>query len=207
LGLCTFIYLLVTLVLLGMAPYQEIDPGSPYTSVFRKVGLGWAAGLVAVGALGGITSVLYVLLLAQPRVLFTMGRDGLLPAWTARVHPRYRTPHVMTLVCGALVALISALTPIEKLALLCNIGTLFAFFIVCLGVFILRHTQPHLSRPFCIPAGKTVSILGSLASLGLMLSMPWDSWLRLGLWLALGLVIYLFYGLASGRLRREPMFR
>ncbi len=152
------------------------------------------AGLVAVGALGGITSVLYILLLAQPRVLFAMGRDGLLPPWTARVHPRFQTPYVTTLVCGLVVALLAAFTPIEKLAFLCNIGTLFAFFVVCLGVFILRWTRPEAPRPFHIPGGKLVSLLGALASLGLMLSMPLDSWLRLFIWLALGLVLYFCYG-------------
>ena len=152
------------------------------------------AGLVAVGALGGITSVLYILLLAQPRVLFAMGRDGLLPLWTTRVHPRFQTPHITTLVCGLVVALLAAFTPIDKLAFLCNIGTLFAFFVVCLGVFILRWTRPEAPRPFRIPGGKLVSLLGALASLGLMLSMPWDSWLRLFIWLALGLALYFGYG-------------
>ena len=105
-----------------------------------------------------------------------MGRDGLLPPWTARLHPRFQTPHVTTLVCGLVVALLAAFTPIEKLAFLCNIGTLFAFFIVCLGVFVLRWTRPEAPRPFKIPGGKLVSLLGALASLGLMLSMPLDSW-------------------------------
>lgn len=198
--LCTVIYILVALVLIGMVPFAQIDPGSPFSTAFRQIGLPGAAGLISVGALVGITSVLYILLLAQPRVLFAMGRDGLLPAWTAAVHPRYQTPHVMTLLCGGAVALCSALTPIEKLAFMCNIGTLFAFFIVCLGVFVLRWTQPHAERPFRCPAGKTVSFLGALAAFGMMLSMPFDSWLRLGLWLALGLIIYFFYGWWAGRL-------
>ena len=192
--ICTAIYIIVTLVLVGMAPYREITAEAPFAAVFQRIGLNWVAGLVAVGALGGITSVLYILLLAQPRVLFAMGRDGLLPPWTARVHPRFRTPHVTTLACGLVVAVCAAFTPIEKLAFLCNIGTLFAFFIVCLGVFILRWTRPDIPRPFRIPGGKIISLAGALASFSLMLSMPLDSWLRLLLWLALGLLLYIFYG-------------
>jgi APA family basic amino acid/polyamine antiporter len=197
--ICTILYFAATLVLVGMAPYEKISPAAPFAVVFQEVGLPWMAGLVGVGALGGITSVLFTLLLAQPRILFAMGRDGLLPPWTARLHPRFHTPHLTTLACGGLVAAFAVLTPIEKLAFLCNIGTLFAFLVVCLGVFILRWTRPEAPRPFRIPAGKTVSLLGALASLALMLSMPWDSLLRLAIWLALGLLIYLGYGLRRTR--------
>jgi basic amino acid/polyamine antiporter, APA family len=197
--ICTAIYIVVTLVLVGMAPYREITVEAPFAAIFQRVGLNWVAGLVALGALGGITSVLYILLLAQPRVLFAMGRDGLLPRWTARIHPRFHTPHVNTLACGLAVAACAAFTPIEELAFLCNIGTLFAFFIVCLGVFILRWTRPEAPRPFRIPGGKLVSLAGALASLSLMLSMPLDSWLRLFIWLGLGLVLYFGYGARSKR--------
>jgi len=201
LTVCTLLYLAAAGVLLGLAPYTQINPGSPFSTVFRQLHLPWAALLVSVGALGGITSVLYMLLLAQPRVLFAMGRDGLLPAWTAAVHPRYRTPHLTTLFCGLFVATLSALAPIDQLAFLCNIGTLFAFCIVCLGVFILRLTRPEAPRPFRLPAGKTLSLTGTLASLALMLSMPAGSWLRLAGWLALGLIIYFGYGALRGRWR------
>jgi APA family basic amino acid/polyamine antiporter len=132
-------------------------------------------------------------------VLFAMGRDGLLPPWTAHVHPRFQTPHITTLVCGLAVAACAAFTPIEKLAFLCNIGTLFAFFVVCLGVFILRWTRPEAPRPFRIPGGKMLSLLGAVASLSLMLSMPLDSWLRLLIWLGLGLALYFGYGARSRR--------
>lgn len=192
--ICTSLYFAVTLVLVGMAPYEQISAEAPFSKIFQQVGLTWMAGLVGLGALGGITSVLFTLLLAQPRILFAMGRDGLLPPWTARLHPRFQTPHLTTLACGILVAGFAALTPIEKLAFLCNIGTLFAFFVVCLGVFILRWTRPDVPRPFRIPGGKAVSLLGASASLALMLSMPWDSWIRLCLWLAIGLIIFFGYG-------------
>jgi basic amino acid/polyamine antiporter, APA family len=201
--ICTVIYIAVTLVLVGMAPHREINTAAPFAAIFKRVGLNWLAGPVAMGALGGITSVLYILLLAQPRVLFAMGRDGLLPPWTAKVHPRFQTPHVTTVVCGLVVAVLAAFTPIEKLAFLCNIGTLFAFFVVCLGVFILRWIRPEARRPFRIPGGKLISLLGALASLGLMLSMPVDSWLRLLLWLGLGLALYFFYG-ARRTSRNQP---
>jgi basic amino acid/polyamine antiporter, APA family len=198
--LSSLIYLAVALVLVGMVPYQNIDPSAPFSTVFRQVGLNWASEVVAVGALIGITSVLYMLLLAQPRVLFAMARDGLLPRWVATLHPRHLTPHRLTWLCSAAVALVASLTPIDKLAYLCNIGTLFAFLLVCLGVLVLRLTHPTLARPFRCPLGKTVAAAGALTSLGLMLSMPASSWWRLGLWLLAGLIIYLTYAWYSGRL-------
>ena len=200
LALCSLIYLAAALVLVGMVPYGQVDPHSPFSTVFRQVGLPWAGDVVALGALVGITSVLYMLLLAQPRVLFAMARDGLLPAGMAALHPRFQTPHRLTLLCGGVVALVASLTPIEKLAYLCNIGTLFAFFLVCLAVLVLRLTHPTLPRPFRIYGGKLVAAAGALVSLGLMLSMPAESWWRLGLWLLAGIVIYFGYAYHSGRL-------
>jgi len=206
LALCSLIYLAVALVLVGMVPFTLVDADAPFSAAFRQVGLPWAADLVAVGAMVGITSVFYMLLLAQPRILFAMARDGLLPSRVATVHPRYHTPHRLTLICGAAVALVSSLTPIEKLAYLCNIGTLFAFFLVCLGVLVLRFTSPTLPRPFRCPLGKTVAAAGALVSLSLMLSMPASSWWRLLLWLGTGLAIYGFWGFLSGRWRGGEKF-
>ena len=206
LALCSLIYLAVALVLVGMVPFTLVDADAPFSAAFRQVGLPWAADLVAVGAMVGITSVFYMLLLAQPRILFAMARDGLLPSRVASVHPRYHTPHRLTLICGGAVALVSSLTPIEKLAYLCNIGTLFAFFLVCLGVLVLRFTSPTLPRPFRCPLGKTVAAAGALVSLSLMLSMPASSWWRLLLWLAAGLALYGFWGFLSGRWREGENF-
>jgi basic amino acid/polyamine antiporter, APA family len=200
LGLCSLIYLAAALTLVGMVSYTRVNPDAPFSTVFRQVGLPWAADLVGLGAIIGITSVLYMLLLAQPRVLFAMARDGLLPPAVATLHPRHHTPHRMTLICGAAVALVASLTPIDKLAFLCNIGTLFAFFLVCLGVLVLRVTRPALPRPFRCPAGKPVAAAGALVCLALMLSMPEGSWLRLFLWLALGLAVYFLYAWRAGRL-------
>jgi APA family basic amino acid/polyamine antiporter len=199
LALCSIIYLAVTLVLVGMVPYPQIDPDAPFSAAFRQVGLPWAGDVVAIGAMVGITSVFYMLLLAQPRILYAMARDGLLPQRVARLHPRYQTPARLTLLCGGAVALVSSLTPIEKLAYLCNIGTLFAFFLVCIGVLVLRFTSPELSRPFRCPLGKFVAVAGALVSFGLMLSMPASSWWRLGLWLLAGLVLYFLYARFSSR--------
>ncbi len=190
LALCSVIYLAAALVLVGMIPYQTLNPEAPFSAAFRQAGLPLAADVVAVGALIGITSVFYMLLLAQPRILFAMARDGLLPAGLARLHPRYHTPHRLTLICGAAVALISSFTPIDKLAYLCNIGTLFAFFLVCLATLVLRYTSPDTPRPFRCPMGKTVAGAGALICLALMLSLPAGSWWRLLVWLAAGLVIY-----------------
>ncbi len=200
LTLCSIIYLLAALVLVGMVSFTRINPDAPFSTVFRQVGLPWAADLVAMGAIIGITSVLYMLLLAQPRVLFAMARDGLLPPVVAALHPRYHTPHRMTLICGVAVALVASLTPIEKLAFLCNIGTLFAFFLVCTGTLVLRFTHPTLPRPFRCPYGKPVAATGAVVCLALMLSMPESSWLRLFLWLAVGLAVYFLYAWRSGRL-------
>jgi APA family basic amino acid/polyamine antiporter len=199
--LCSLIYLAVALVLVGMVPYGLVDPDAPFSAAFRQVHLPWAADLIGLGALIGITSVLYMLLLAQPRVLYAMARDGLLPATVAALHPRYHTPHRMTLLCGGAVALVASLTPIEKLAYLCNIGTLFAFFLVCLGVLVLRYTHPGLPRPFRCPHGKAVAAAGALVCLGLMLSMPAASWWRLILWLLAGLMVYFGYSWYAGRFR------
>jgi APA family basic amino acid/polyamine antiporter len=185
-----------------MVSYTRIDPDAPFATVFRQVGLPWAADLVGFGAIIGITSVLYMLLLAQPRVLFAMARDGLLPPAVAALHPRYHTPHRMTLLCGVAVALVGSMTPIDKLAFLCNIGTLFAFFLVCSGVLVLRFTHPTLPRPFRCPGGKLIAATGALVCLGLMLSMPASSWWRLGFWLLAGLAVYFLYAWRSGRLRQ-----
>ena len=201
LTLCSLIYLAAALTLVGMVSYTRINPDAPFSTVFRQVGLPWAADLVGLGAIIGITSVLYMLLLAQPRVLFAMARDGLLPPAVAALHPRHHTPHRMTLMCGAVVALVASLTPIDKLAFLCNISTLFAFFLVCLGVLVLRVTRPALPRPFRCPAGKLVAAAGALVCLALMLSMPAGSWWRLGLWLLCGLLVYFIYAWRAGRFR------
>ncbi len=192
---CTVLYIAVAAVLTGMVPSSEIDINAPVASAFAQRGLPWARRLIDVGAITGITSVLLVQLLAQPRILMAMGRDGLLPPRIfAAVHPRFGTPWLATIVTAGVVAALGSLLPLRLLAELTNIGTLFAFVIVCTAVLVMRRVQPHAERPFRVPLVPLVPILGIVICLLLMLALPAENWLRLGAWLALGLVIYFGYG-------------
>jgi APA family basic amino acid/polyamine antiporter len=193
--LCTVLYILVSAVLTGMVPYSEIDIDAPVSAAFGQVGLPWARLLVSIGAVAGITSVLLVMMLSQPRIFLAMARDGLLPTgFFGAVHERFRTPWKSTILTGIFVALMGAFLPLRILAELVNIGTLLAFVIVCAAVLIMRRTHPEVERPFRAPLGSFVPIMGILLCLMLMFSLPWENWLRLAIWLAIGLVIYFAYG-------------
>ncbi len=193
--LCTVLYILVAGVLTGMVPYNRINIDAPVSDAFGQVGLPWARVLISVGAVAGITSVLLVMMLSQPRIFLAMARDGLLPTgFFGAVHDRFRTPWKSTILTGLCVALMGAFLPLRILAELVNIGTLLAFVIVCAAVLIMRRTHPEVERPFRAPLGSFVPIAGILLCLMLMFSLPWENWLRLGVWLAIGLVIYFFYG-------------
>ena len=195
LTLCTILYIAVAAVLTGMMPYQQIDIDAPIAKAFGRVGLPWAHALISVGALTGITSVLMVLMLSQPRIMLAMARDGLLPAsFFASVHPRFRTPWKATILTGSAVGLTGALLPLRILAELVNIGTLLAFVIVCAAVLIMRKTNPAMRRPFRCPMVPLIPILGIGFCLLLMFSLPVDNWLRLILWLLLGFAVYFSYG-------------
>ena len=203
LTLCTILYIAVAAVLTGMVPYQEIDIDAPLAKAFSRVGLPWAHALISLGALTGITSVLLVLMLSQPRIMFAMARDGLLPAgFFASVHPRWRTPWKSTILTGSVVGLMSALLPLRVLAELTNIGTLLAFVIVCGAVLIMRRSDPDLPRPFRCPLVPLIPVLGIIFCLALMFSLPVDNWLRLIVWLLIGLVVYFSYGRHHSALRR-----
>ena len=173
----------------------------------RAAGTAWAGPmavvqvLVTVGALAGLSSVMVVMMLAQPRIFLSMSKDGLMPAWAGRLHPRYRTPHVSTIVTGVVVALAAGLTPIGTLGNLVSIGTLMAFVIVSLGVIVLRRTRPDLPRPFRMPLVPLLPILSALVSLVLMMSLPWSTWERLILWMVIGVAVYFGYGFRQSRLR------
>jgi APA family basic amino acid/polyamine antiporter len=203
--ICTALYVAVIAVLTGMVPYHQIDLGAPVSRAFEQVGLGWARFLIAAGGVTGITSVLLVLLLSLPRVLLAMARDGLIPReFFGAVHARFKTPYKATILTGACVALMSAFLPMPVLLNLANIGTLFAFAIVCAAVLVMRKTDPRAERPFRVPFVPATPILGILFCLLLMFSLPAANWLRLLAWLAIGLVIYSAYGrrhsvLAAGR--------
>ncbi|MFH0810131.1 MAG: amino acid permease [Pseudomonadota bacterium] len=200
LAICTLLYIAVALVLTGIVPYYRLDSPAPMAVALEAIGHGRAALLVAVGAVSGLTSVLLVMLLGQSRVFFAMARDNLLPPRAAAVHPRFHTPYRTTIFAGTAVALASGLLPIGTLAELCNIGTLFAFVLVSAGVLALRRTHPDRPRPFRCPGVPFVPLAGIGFCLYLMASLPWETWMRFVVWLAVGLVIYFNYGIKHSRL-------
>ena len=201
LALCTVLYILVAGVLTGMVPYHDIDLDAPVARAFGARGLPVAVFLISLGAVIGITSVLLVLLLSQARILLAMARDGLISEkFFAAVHPRFRTPHNATILTGVLVATVAALFPLKILADLVNIGTLMAFVIVCAAVLVMRRTNPSLARPFRTPFVPLVPILGMASNLVMMLYLGWENWLRLFVWLAIGLTIYFTYSRYHSRL-------
>jgi len=192
---CTVLYIAVSAVLTGMVRFDRIDIDAPVSNAFKQVGLPWAQFLVSLGALAGITSVLLVMMLSQPRVLLAIARDGLLPPSVfGAVHPKFRTPWKSTILTGIVVAILGAFLPLRILAELTNIGTLLAFVIVCISVLIMRYTNPDAERPFKAPLGIVVPILGIATCLLLMFSLPGQNWLRLFAWLLVGFVIYFSYG-------------
>jgi APA family basic amino acid/polyamine antiporter len=176
-----------------MSPLAEIDRAAPVAVAFRRLGLDFAASLISLGAIAGLTSVLLVMLLGQSRVFFAMSRDGLLPAVFSRVHPRFQTPHLSTIGVGTAVALVAGLVPLRELVELVNIGTLFAFVIVSGGVIVLRRTEPGMARPFRCPWVPWVPLASIGACAYLMASLPAATWWRFVAWLVLGLAIYAFY--------------
>lgn len=193
--LCTLLYIVVAAVLTGMVPYNKINIDAPVSDAFKQVGLPWAQFLISLGALTGITSVLLVMMLSQPRVLLAMARDGLVPpSFFGAVHERFRTPWKSTILTGVFVASMAAFLPLRILAELVNIGTLLAFVIVCASVLIMRRTHPDAKRPFRAPLVPLTPILGIATCLLLMFSLPAENWLRLFIWLLLGFGIYFFYG-------------
>ncbi len=193
--ICTVLYIAVSAILTGMVPYNQIDINAPVSAAFQHVGLTWAQLLISIGALTGITSVLLVMMLSQPRVMLAMARDGLLPrSFFAAIHERFQTPWKSTILTGCFVALAAGLLPLRLLAELVNIGTLLAFVIVCAAVLIMRRTDPDAERPFRIWGAPVTPILGILICLLLMFSLPVENWLRLVVWLAIGFLIYFGYG-------------
>ncbi|HEX8164088.1 MAG TPA: amino acid permease [Pyrinomonadaceae bacterium] len=192
---CTVLYMGVGAVLTGMVPYDRIDINAPVSDAFRQVGLRWAQFVISFGALVGITSVVLVTMLSQARILLAMARDGLLPvSFFGAVHARFRTPYKSTVVTGVFAGLLSSLLPLRVLSDLVNIGTLLAFVIVCAAVLIMRRTNPEARRPFRAPFVPLVPVLGIATCLLLMFSLPAENWLRLGVWLLVGFVIYFGYG-------------
>ena len=193
--ICTILYILVSAVLTGMVPYKEIDINAPVVEAFKRAGVVWMQYLVAAGAMTGITSVLLVMMLSQPRVMLALARDGLVPkGFFGDIHPKFRTPWKSTILTGVFVAAMAGFIPLSILAEMTSIGTLFAFVIVCGAVMVMRRTNPNANRPFRAPLVPLVPILGILTCLLLMFSLPAENWYRLIGWLVIGLVIYFLYG-------------
>ena len=199
---CTVLYILVTAVLTGVVSYTKLNVASPVSHALILLGLNTAGSIISVGAICGLTTVLIVLLFGQSRIFFSMSRDGLLPRFFSRVHPRFRTPYLSSLLIGVVVALVAALTPIDVVAELTNIGTLAAFVLVSAAVLVLRRTQPDLRRGFRTPWVPFIPILSVLASLVLIVSLPWITLVRFAVWLIIGLVIYFLYSQRSSHLQR-----
>ena len=206
LAICTVIYILVTITLTGMIPFQALrakiaEPlvaGLEYNNVAP-----WIVAVISLGSVVAHTAVLLVFQMGQPRIFFSMSRDGLLPKYFSRVHPKFKTPHVTTIWTGAFVAILAAFCNIDEMASLCNIGTLFAFVLACGGVIVLRFTDPHRERPFKAPGGIVTPILGILFCIWLMFGLDKVTWFRFFAWLAVGGVIYLFYGFRKSRLETK----
>jgi len=204
LAVCTVLYIAVTLVITGMTPYTELTLNAPIANAFVGHNLEAASVIITIGALTGITSVLLVMLLSQPRVLLAMARDGLLPeSFFGAVHPRFRTPHKATILTGIFAATTSAFLPLEALGHMVSIGTLFAFVVVCAAVWIMRRTNPNLPRPFRTPVISFVAPAGIFLCLMMMIYLGWENWARLFGWLAIGLCIYFLYSRHHSHLGKE----
>ena len=202
LAICTVLYILVALVLTGLVKYSNLDVPDPIAIGIDITGVSWGSRLVKLGAICGLSSTMVVMLLGQSRVFFSMSKDGLLPEWASRVHTRFRTPYISTILVGVCVATVAALTPINVLGELVSIGTLLAFVIVCSGVWILRRRGTEVPRAFVAPWIPFTPIMGILISLLMMFSLGWETWARLIIWLVIGLFIYFFYGRKHSRVQR-----
>ena len=177
-------------------------PLAPLAAALEEgTGISWAAALLAFGALVAITSVILVLMYGQTRIFFAMSRDGLLPRSFSKLHPRFHTPARLTIAFGALICVLAAFVPLSEIVKLVNIGTLFAFLLVNIGVIILRRTKPDMERPFRVPLSPVLPALGALLCIYLMTDLPLDTWIRFVVWLAVGMVIYALYGYRHSRLR------
>jgi APA family basic amino acid/polyamine antiporter len=201
--ICTVLYVAVALVVTGMQHYTELSTSAPLADAFKSVGHPFYAGVISFGAAVGLTTVCLILLLGQTRVFFAMSRDGLLPRFFSVTHPKFRTPYRPTILLGVIIAFVSGFTSIDELATLVNIGTLFAFVVVAIGVIILRRSRPDLHRSFRTPWVPFVPILSVAASVWLMLNLPGETWFRFAVWMAIGIVVYFLYGRSHSRLGRR----
>jgi APA family basic amino acid/polyamine antiporter len=202
--ICTVLYLAIALVLTGLIPWDKLNVPDPLAVALEYIHAGWAALVLAFGAVAAMTSVLLVFQLGQARIFMSMARDGLLPPWAARLHPRYKTPHVTTIVTGVFVAVSAAFAPIGWVLELTNIGTLFAFVLVALGIIVLRRREPERPRPFRTPWVPVLPIVSVAFCVYLMVNLPLLTWLRFVLWMGIGALIYFLYGVRHSRVRQLP---
>lgn len=204
LGVCTILYILVSLTLTGLVSYKNLDVAAPVAVGIDVTGVSWGSLLVKVGAVFGLATVMLVMLLGQSRVFFSMSRDGLLPKWASAIHPKFRTPWISNILVGSIVAFLPAVLPIDKLSELVNMGTLLAFSIVSAGVWILRRRHPDLPRPFKTPLVPLVPILGIISAFYLMFSLPLLTWIVVIIWLIVGLAIYFTYSTRHSKVQALP---
>ncbi len=203
--ICTLLYIGVTAVLTGIVPYQQLGTAEPLSTALRLINLNWASGIVAFGATIAMTAVLLVFQMGQPRIFFSMSRDGLLPKKFAEVHPKFRTPHVTTILTGVAVAAFAAFVDINSAVEFTNIGTLFAFILVSAGVIVLRLSDPKRKRPFRCPGVPVIPALSIICCVILMVYLPWITWMRFVGWFLLGIVIYFLYGRKNSKLRTQAI--
>jgi basic amino acid/polyamine antiporter, APA family len=200
--ICTIIYIVVSGLLTGLVSYKELEVSSPVAFALLKVGHNWAAALIAAGAIAGLTTVMLVLYYGLTRIFLAMARDGLLPPIFSKVNSKTQTPIPVILISGTFMALVAGFTPINEVAELVNIGTLAAFVLVCAGVIVLRKTHPDIPRPFKTPLSPASPILGIIFCLYLMFQLPLATWLRFGIWLVLGLIVYFIYSKGNSELNK-----
>ncbi len=204
LAVCTVLYIAMAAVMTGMVHYTQLNVPAPVAvALDSHPELKWLSGLIKLGAIAGITSVMLVMMLGQPRIFFAMSKDGLLPSSLQRIHPTYKTPHVATIVTGICAAILAGLFPIGILGEIVSIGTLLAFVLVCIGVLVLRYTKPNQYRPFRVPVPWVTCSLGAIICFGLMVSLGLHTWIRLLVWTVIGVLIYLLYGRKHSVLRKS----
>lgn len=202
--ICTVLYILVSGIATGVMPYSQLDVADPIATAADRAGMGWMARLIKLGAIAGLSSVILVMMLGQTRVFWTMSKDGLLPPFVSRVHPRFKTPHVITIATGIIVAIFGGVLNVQDAGNLCNIGTLLAFVIVSIGIIVLRVREPDLPRKFRTPWVWFVAPMGAISAAALMAFLPLETWVRLLVWFVIGMVVYFCYGVRNSKLAVAP---
>jgi APA family basic amino acid/polyamine antiporter len=203
LAICTILYIIVALVLTGIVPYKSLGVPDPIAVGVDAIGLVWLSPVIKIGAIAGLSSVILVMLMGQPRIFFSMSKDGLLPPVFSKMHPKFKTPYMSTIIVGVTAMIISGLFPIGVLSKLVSLGTLLAFAAVCLAILILRKKHPEFKRPFKTPFTPFIPILGIVSCLGVTAFLNAYAWIAMGIWLCFGLIIYFFYGYKNSKLRNE----